>query len=153
MENKLELKRQLFIQCKQFCSNRLTNIQRAIDDLQESLTSETKSSAGDKHETGRAMLQLELEKAGNQFAETQNLQQALSEINVSKTSAIICLGSVVITSKTNYFIAISAGELMFNNQIFYAISPITPIGKLLIGKQVGDLVSFREQAFSVVAVY
>ena len=39
-------------------------MKKSILELQQSLDSETKSSAGDKHETGRAMLQIDLEKAG-----------------------------------------------------------------------------------------
>jgi transcription elongation GreA/GreB family factor len=152
MENKLELKQQLYFLCKAFCNNRLQNIQKIIEEIQESLTSETKSSAGDKHETGRAMLQLEREKAGNQLAETQKLQEALSKIDVTKTNNVIGLGSVVYTTQANYFIAISAGELKIDDQTFYAISANTPIGELLIGKQVDDVVSFRDQEFKVVAV-
>ncbi|HLV40029.1 3-oxoacyl-ACP synthase [Xanthomarina sp.] len=152
MENKLGVKQQLFSQCEAFCNSRLNNIQKTIEEIQESLTSETKSSAGDKHETGRAMLQIEREKAGSQLAEIQKLQELLSKIDVSKTSESVCLGSLVITSSSNYFIAISAGELKVSDQIFYAISPITPIGKLLMGKQVGALLSFREQKFTIVAI-
>ncbi|MEO8933653.1 MAG: 3-oxoacyl-ACP synthase [Xanthomarina sp.] len=146
----MNLKQQLFLQCELFCNMRLANIQKNIEEIQESLTSETKSSAGDKHETGRAMLQLEREKAGNQLAEIQKLQETLSKIDVFNTSTTICLGSVVFTSFSNFFISISAGELKVEGQIFYAISPITPIGKLLIGRQVGDLISFREQEFKVI---
>lgn len=152
MENNIELKQQLYFQCEQYCNIRLSNIQKTIEALQESLTSETKSSAGDKHETGRAMVQLEREKAGNQLSEIQILQEILSKVDVSKTSKTVCLGSVIITSSSNYFIAISAGELKVGDLNFYAISPITPIGKLLIGKQVGDLVSFREQEFRLIEI-
>jgi transcription elongation GreA/GreB family factor len=152
MENKLELKQQLYLKCVQSCNNRLEVVKKSIEEIQESLTSETKSSAGDKHETGRAMLQLEREKAGNQLAEIQKLQEILSKIDISKSSKTICLGSVVLTSSSNYFIAISVGEIIVNNQKYFAISPNTPIGKLLIGKQVGDLLSYREQEFKVVQV-
>ncbi|MCX7551243.1 3-oxoacyl-ACP synthase [Xanthomarina sp. F2636L] len=152
MENKLELKQLLYFQCVEFCNNRLLNIQKTIEEIQESLTSETKSSAGDKHETGRAMLQLEREKAGNQLAEIQKLQEALSKIDVTKTNKVIGLGSVVYTTQANYFIAISAGELKLNNQAFYAISPNTPIGKLLIGNQVDDTIIFRNFSFDIINV-
>jgi transcription elongation GreA/GreB family factor len=152
MENKAELKQQLYLKCVQSCNNRLEVVKNSIEEIQESLTSETKSSAGDKHETGRAMLQLEREKAGNQLAEIQKLQEILSKIDVTKTSKTVCLGSVVLTSSSNYFIAISAGEIILEEQKFFAISQNTPIGKLLIGKQSGDLVSFREQEFKVDAV-
>ena len=72
MKNSQEIKRQLYSQCVDFVEERLSNIQNQIRAIQESLTSETKSSAGDKHETGRAMLQLEREKAGQQLAEVEN---------------------------------------------------------------------------------
>ncbi|MGB6268777.1 MAG: 3-oxoacyl-ACP synthase, partial [Olleya sp.] len=109
----MNIKQQLYNQCQQFLDNRLQAIQKTISEIQESLTSETKSSAGDKHETGRAMLQLEREKAGQQLAEIQKTSQILSKIDVSKTSKNIVLGSVVFTTNANYYFAISAGEVIF----------------------------------------
>lgn len=145
----MSIKQELYNQCLEFIDNRLQTVQNTIKDIQKSLLSETKSSAGDKHETGRAMLQLEREKAGHQLAEITKVKETLSRVNFEKRSQVIGLGSVVYTSSTNYFIAISAGELMFNNETFYAISPSTPIGLLLIGKQVEDVIVFREQKFIV----
>lgn len=59
------------------------------------------------------------------------------------------MGSVVYTSKSNYFIAISTGILQVGNDSFYAISSNTPIGQLLIGKTVGSIVKFREELFTI----
>ncbi|WP_456441980.1 3-oxoacyl-ACP synthase [Psychroserpens sp.] len=146
------LKQDLYSQCQAFVDNRLQTIQKTIDEIQESLTSETKSSAGDKHETGRAMLQLEREKAGHQLAEIQKLNQLLSKIDISKTLQIIGLGSIIYTTQANYFITISAGELKFDNQSFYAISVNTPIAKLLLGKQKGNQIQFRDQEFEIIKV-
>lgn len=152
MSNKSDIKQSLYNACFQFIENRLLTVQKTINEIQESLTSETKSSAGDKHETGRAMLQLEREKAGNQLAEIVKVKEAHSKISVEKTSKTIGLGSVVYTTKANYYIAISAGELSFDDNKFYAISPNTPIGKLLIGKNVGDTIVFRESSFEATKV-
>ena len=146
-------KEYLYLQCKDFVENRFQAIQNTINEIQESLTSETKSSAGDKHETGRAMLQLEREKAGNQLAEIQKIQAQLSKISIANTSEVIGLGSAVYTNKSNYFITISAGELKIENDIFYAISSNTPIGQLLMGRTVGDEVIFREQKFTIEKVF
>lgn len=147
--NNLELKRELYKLCQDFVENRRTTVQNTINEIQESLTSETKSSAGDKHETGRAMLQLEREKAGQQLAEIEKLAESLSKINTSFTSNSIGLGSVVFTSKANYFIVISAGQLEVDSQLFFAISPITPIGLLLMNKDVGDTIAFRDTKFVI----
>jgi len=152
MKEALEIKQNLFNLCLESIDSRFQTIQNTISEIQESLTSETKSSAGDKHETGRAMLQLEREKAGNQLAEINKTKVALSKIDISNTSQTVGLGSVIYTNQANYYIAISAGELTYNNQKFYAISPNTPIGLLLIGKTVNDAITFRAQNFKIESV-
>ncbi|GAA3643245.1 3-oxoacyl-ACP synthase [Flavivirga jejuensis] len=149
MEKPLKIKEGLYSQCLDVVNGRFQTIQNTINEIQISLTSETKSSAGDKHETGRAMLQLEREKAGNQLAEIQKIKEILSKIDVTKVFKTVGLGSIVYTSQSNYFIAISAGELTVDGVTFYAVSPSTPIGQLLIGKMVGDEVLFRGQKFSI----
>lgn len=145
----MNIKQQLYNYCIEFIENRFQTIESTINEIQNALTTETKSTAGDKHETGRAMLQLEREKAGNQLSEAQKIKEVLIRINTNKSSNTVSLGSVVYTSNLNYFIAISAGELRVDKEIFYAISPSTPIGQLLLGKMVGDSVMFRNQKFII----
>jgi len=84
MQNSQPFKNALFNACLEFVDSRLNAITHTINEIQVSLTSETKSSAGDKHETGRAMLQLEREKAGNQLAEIKKTKEILFKIDVSK---------------------------------------------------------------------
>ena len=151
MKNR-SIKTQLLELCNQSLDTRLQNVLAVIEDIKQSLQSETKSSAGDKHETGRAMLQLEREKAGHQLAEIEKTKQILSKINTESTSKNIGLGSVVFTSQSNYFISISAGELKVENETFYAISANTPIGQLLLGKSIGDEVVFRNMSFRITKI-
>ncbi|MGC6430391.1 MAG: 3-oxoacyl-ACP synthase [Jejuia sp.] len=148
----MSIKQNLYNQCHDFIENRLQTIQSTIQDIQKSLLSETKSSAGDKHETGRAMLQLEREKAENQLAEIQKVKETLSKIDIDKSSEIASIGSLVYTSKLNYFISISAGELKYKDDIFYAISPSTPIAKLLLAKKVEDEITFRSLTFTITKI-
>ncbi|MGR7812719.1 3-oxoacyl-ACP synthase [Lacinutrix undariae] len=148
----MKIKQELYQQCFNFIEQRLITVQHTMSEIQESLTSETKSSAGDKHETGRAMLQLEREKAGNQLSEIVKVKEALSKIDTTKTSKVVGLGSIVYTTEANYYIAISAGILKLNSDSFYAISPSTPIGQLLIGKTCGDIICFRATEFKIIAI-
>ena len=153
MQNSQPFKNALFNACLEFVDSRLNAITHTINEIQVSLTSETKSSAGDKHETGRAMLQLEREKAGNQLAEIKKTKEILFKIDVSKSTNQVGLGSVIYTNKANYFIAISAGELTVNNTKFYAISAQTPIGKLLMGKAVNSKIKFRDDVFILEKIF
>tara|TARA_R110002033_G_scaffold26885_2_gene61545 strand:+ start:155 stop:610 length:456 start_codon:yes stop_codon:yes gene_type:complete len=139
------VKQQLYGFCKSFIENRLVRINNNIDSLQEALTSETKSSAGDKHETGRAMIQLEREKLGIQLAEAQLLQELFKKIPLQTSFSKVGLGSVVLTDQQNYYMGISAGELKIDGVSYFAIAPNTPIGKLLLGKVVGDVVDFNSR--------
>ena len=61
------LKKALFNHCRSLLEKKMGVLEQQKENLQKDLTSEAKSSAGDKHETGRAMIQLELEKLGNQI--------------------------------------------------------------------------------------
>lgn len=152
MKNNLIIKAGLYNLCETFIQSRLKNVQHNIAEVQMSLTSETKSSAGDKHETGRAMLQLEREKFGAQLAEINQVKKNMSKVNINGSSKIVCLGSVVFTNQSNYFIAISAGQLNFKETNYYGIAPNTPIGLLLMGKQAGDAVTFRDREFKIIEV-
>ncbi|MDY8135184.1 3-oxoacyl-ACP synthase [Aquimarina sp. 2201CG5-10] len=136
------IKEELYRHCQQFVQDRLDRIQQRIANIQESLTSETKSTAGDKHETGRAMLQLEREKSGQQLAEAQKLQKTLLKIDITSSNTIH-LGSIILTSQANYFLSISVGKLVVEQTDYYAIAAGSPIGKLLLGKKEGDHFSFN----------
>lgn len=146
------IKQKLHNKCQNFLNNRLEIVQNIILDIQNSLQSETKSSAGDKHETGRAMLQLEREKAGNQLAEIEKQKQILQKIDVELKHQKVTLGSVVKTTHANYFIAVSAGEILIDDSSYFAISAATPIAKLLLSKSIDDNIVFRENRFKILDV-
>ena len=139
----MNLNQKLYHYCETFIEERFQTIQKTIEEIQKALQTETKSSAGDKHETGRAMLQLEREKVGQQLAEINKTKMVLSKVSLDKKSNVVTLESLVYTNQSNYFVAISAGKLMVGNKSFYAISANTPIGKLLMGKTVGNNINFN----------
>ena len=144
MINYLNIKQQLLKECVLFVENKHATISKSIASNKNDLFSETKSSAGDKHETGRAMIQLEMEKAGQQLTEVTFMQTVLNKIVVGKSSEIVCLGSLVKTTKGSYFLAVSVGQIKVENNTYFAVSAQSPIGKQLLGKKVGDLIPFNK---------
>ncbi len=139
----MNIKTALFKQCEAFVNKRLQTVEKIISSNQNALQSETKSSAGDKHETGRAMLQLEMEKASQQLNGIIKMKETLSKINIKKVSEIAHLGSVVKTTKACYFLSISAGQLIIKDKTYFAISISSPIGSMLLGKKIGDIFVFN----------
>jgi hypothetical protein len=148
----LKIKEALFSQCKSFVNRRLQTVEAMLSSNQKALQSETKSSAGDKHETGRAMLQLEMEKAGQQLAGIVQMKEILAKMNISKTSKNACLGSLILTAKVSYFLSISAGQLVVADKSYFAISVSSPMGKLLLGKQEKEVISFNGKTIEIIGI-
>ena len=147
------MKKALLELCWKHVNERTDRLKKQSDELQESLGSETKSSAGDKHETGRAMVQLEQEKLGQQLQELEATRSILKKINIEKPSDKIRLGSLVKTSMTDYFIAISAGAFNHDQGIVYCISANAPIAKLLIGKEKGENFVFNGKGQAILGIF
>jgi hypothetical protein len=148
-----EIKTHLLTTCASQLATRRAAVDKILANVALSLKEETKSSAGDKHETGRAMLQLERENAGKQLAEIEKLEVILHRISKDISSGPVHLGSVVMTSQANYFIGIPAGEIKTEVGVFYAIGVGSPIGQLLLGKREGDEVRFRESVLKINKIY
>ena len=134
------VRQQLLSQCHTVVNQRIASAQEAIRMAQESANQEGKSSAGDKYETGRAMAQLEIEKASSQLAEANKLNQALEQVPTDASGPTAKPGSLVITNQGNYFISIAAGRLTVEEQTWFAISVGSPLGAKLMGKKEGDIV-------------
>lgn len=133
-----ELKQQLKAAAGNYVEERIKRIHTAIADLEEALKLETKCSMGDKYETGRAMLHLEFEKLSGQLEQYSGLKKTLTLIKEKQVSEKVDFGSVVKTSKVNYFISIPAGEIEVDGEKFYAIGAGSPIAQAMIGKMEGE---------------
>ncbi|MGB0882243.1 MAG: 3-oxoacyl-ACP synthase [Vicingaceae bacterium] len=144
-----ELKEILYNNFVLIAQQRIAELERIIKEAQTAANNETKSSAGDKHETGRAMAQLETEKLTNQLNEALKLTELLHKINPKEKHQLIGLGSLVLTNNGNFFISASLGKTELNNETYFAISSISPIGKLLISKKEKDSFSFNGKNYTI----
>jgi len=124
-------------------------ISAAIASAKDSRNNDTKSSAGDKYETGREMMQIEIEKNEVLLNQTAKQRKELARINVSEEFNKVAFGSLVVTDKGTYFISIGIGKIQIDDQICYAISLASPIGALLKDKMLGDEVSFQGRSFVI----
>ena len=131
---------------------RIDEIQNILDDLLLSGSRDAKSSAGDKHETGVAMAQLEQEKLRHQIHEFQKMQDIVQKINPSNTNSKINLGSLVETDKGWFYISVGLGSLTFKEQVIFAINPEAPFGKALIEKEKGDSIHFNGVESEIIQV-
>ncbi len=147
------LKHKIHALCIESVQQKLDLIRKAITDAREALTVESKSSAGDKHETARAMLQLETEKRSEQLVNTLQLQEVLYRIHLDDISADnVHLGTLVHTSIGVFYISIGIGKLDYEGKEYMAISAASPIAHAMIGKQKGESITFNERKIDIINV-
>lgn len=147
------LKSQIHQHCLSLAQEHIDTLAGIMAQLKEALGSESKSTAGDKHETGRAMIQLEQERAGNQLAQAEQLLLNLQSINVLLPAAeTVQLGSLAITNKGSFYISVGLGKVTLDDEMYYAVSPTAPIAMALLGKRVGESAMFNGQQLTIMAI-
>jgi transcription elongation GreA/GreB family factor len=140
----INLKDLLFNHCENHINTKLKNYLKIDQELFKSLNEETKSSAGDKHETTRAMIQIEREKNSKRIKEIENSKKQLIVIkSVQLNNLKVSPGSIIFTSNNNYFISISSEIYSSDTNKIYCVSTNTPIAKSYLGKKIGDIVTFN----------
>jgi hypothetical protein len=132
---------------------RLEAMQQKLDDLQESLKQETKSTAGDKYETGRAMVHMEQEQAGRQRSELLLQKAELESIDINTGSGIAAKGSLVATNRGYLFLSTGLGKAVIDGETVYALSTQSPLGQQLDGKSAGDTITMNGLSYLIRKVY
>ncbi len=128
---------------KQILEEKIDALTLQIKNTQDSQANDTKSSAGDKFETGREMLQAELNKYEGQRANLQTSLKTLLSISPKKVYTQVAFGALIKTNAELYFIAIGLGKIEIDKTTVYAISLASPIGQALHHKQTGDRIIFQ----------
>jgi hypothetical protein len=143
-------KSKLYQRCMDFVLQRIDTAETALRQAQEASNDDTKSSAGDKFETTREMMQQDIARNKNLlFDGQQNLQLLSSLKGLASSGDTVRNGSLVYTSKGIFYISISAGQLNVEDQHVFAISAASPIGQLLIGRKAGESFSFNQNDYTV----
>ncbi|AKD58600.1 3-oxoacyl-ACP synthase [Spirosoma radiotolerans] len=147
-----QTKATLFALCQAYVQKRIDTAREAMEAAQEAANSESKSSAGDKYETGRAMAQLERDRHAQLLAEAQKVERELKQVNIDKTYETVQPGSLAFTSRGLFFICIGAGKLTVDGVDYFAVSAASPIASALVGRKANDAVTFNKLTYQVLEV-
>jgi transcription elongation GreA/GreB family factor len=135
--------------CLEIAEQKVNELSIIIQETQDAANNETKSSAGDKHETGRAMAQLETEKLSKQLSEALKIEQTLTQTNPNTEHQKVGLGSLITTNNGIFYLSVSLGKLTLNELTYFIISPASPIGKLLTGLTINASFSFNGKRYQI----
>lgn len=128
---------------------RIIQLNELLKDAYDSVAGDSKSSAGDKHETGRAMAQLEQEKIGAQLGEMEKLRNIVQRIAPKNSHSMIQAGSLVKTSNGWFYLAAGIGIITVEKNQIFCMTTAAPLGKILIGKKQGDEIEWQGKKIEI----
>lgn len=145
----MQFKRKVYDHYVQLLDDKISAIEKILSDLKESGANETKSTAGDKHETALAMLQIEQANKRAQLQELYSQKAVMNKIDPAITAAQVVNGSLIKTNKGYFFISVALGKTVVDNSSIIALSSQSPLGKNLVGLKKGAVVSFNQTQYLV----
>ena len=145
----MTFKEQVYIQCMSIISQKIDDMQKTLDDLRDSIKNETKSTAGDKYETARAMLQIEQENVSKQMTDLLEQKTQLEKVAMVGASGTVIKGSLVKTDRGYLFLSIALGKVKAGDVMVVALSPQSPLGKQLQGLKVGESAEMNGAKYAV----
>ncbi|MCX6290504.1 MAG: hypothetical protein NT126_01915 [Bacteroidetes bacterium] len=134
----MTFKEKVYKKCVESVNDKITLMQTVLNDLTVGAENDSKSSAGDKHETARAMMQMEHEKISRQLDEMLLQKSVLERMDFPKQVPVVTLGSLVKTDTIFLFVSIALGKIMVDGISVIALSPQSPLGEKLMGLHTGD---------------
>ena len=133
-------------------NNKINDLRLILQESYPSMFDDSKSSAGDKHETALAMAQLEQEKLTKQLNILLLQEASMKVIDPTLKHQKITIGSLVETDKGWYYFSISLGQLICQNNAFFALSLEAPLGQIMRGKVAGEQVTFNGMITEIIGV-
>lgn len=130
----------------------MRSLQASLDELKASGALETKSTAGDKHETALAMLQIEQENKRKQLADLLQQFAVLKRINPSVIPLAIITGSLLETDKGWFYISTALGKAIIEGKTVYALSISSPLAQKFISAKLYDEVCLNNMRYKIVSL-
>ena len=153
MDGKGNLKQQIIDVIIDQLNQKIQSIKEAIDTAKESRDNETKSSVGDKYETGRTMMQHEIEKNQLQLKNILAQKNEVEKIDSLKKADLAEFGSCIKTTSGNYFLSIGFGKVDVEDESWVCISVSSPIGRELFQKLIGDFFKFQSNSGTILEIF
>jgi len=148
----MNLKQKIHHHYLQVLNDREAMLQQVLADLKESGSNETKSTAGDKHETALAMLQIEQVNTRGQLQELLVQKTALEKLDPALSAAMIVNGSLVKTNRGYLYMSVALGKAVINDITVMALSPQSPLGQKLLGLKAGEVAGMNDTEYLVESI-
>lgn len=138
-------------QIQKLTKEKVEGLQKLIDEMRSS-NNDTKSSMGDKYETGREMLQQEINQLQGQLNQALELQRIADKLSIQPSESIES-SALANTNKGFFFFGISLGKMELDGKTLMCISMDAPLAKILAGKSIGNSITFNGMSFQLIDIF
>lgn len=145
----MTLKERLKTICIQRLEDKISAFRTIVSDMSADAQTDAKSSAGDKHETGLAMMHIEQENLSKKIKENLDILEVVSKIDEKKVSDKVEFGSVVKINSVTLFFSAALPKIILDDMSVMAISNDAPIAKELLGRKLNETFVFNNCEFKV----
>lgn len=147
-----QLKIKIYTACLNYLNLKINQFELSLLDLTQGAQNDSKSSSGDKHETARAMMQIEYEKIGIQLKEANLQKEELERINPESSSKKVTKGSLIKTNKGLLFLSVAIGKISVETNDVIVLSPQSPLGKKLQNLSIGNSAEMNGTTYTIEAI-
>ena len=148
----MTFKQKIYHHFQQVLEEKIRLLQTVLAELKETGANETKSTAGDKHETALAMIQIEQANKRAQLDALFLQKAALDKIDASVIATAVVNGSLIKTNKGYLFLSVALGKATIGDIVITALSPQSPLGTKLMGLKTSDKAVINNNEFVIEAI-
>lgn len=150
--NESGFKDKLLQECQSILTIKIKQIDEELLKLKDSAESDTKSSMGDKYETGREMIMQERGKLEDNKSDLSQQLSFITSVNKTKNYQEVEYGALVKTDFAVYFIAAAIGKIDLDKQSVFVISAGSPIAQAMLGKNAGESFQFNKRNIEIKSI-
>ncbi len=148
----MTFKQKVYAGFLEILNTKIDSFQHAIDELSESILNETKSTAGDKHETALSILQAEQSRLAVHLYEAHDQKTFYCQIIMDNDVSVVKIGSIVKTTIATYFVSVALPKIVIDNITVISISIKSPLGEILLAKKVNDTFTINNNQHTILEI-
>ena len=131
---------------------RISEVSLILDGIQESIHAETQSTAGDKHDTSRELMQQERNKVAQNLQNQISMDSLVLKLKTIAVSREVRFGSLVLTDIGWFFIGLPLGKIQFEDKNVLCVSANAPAAKLLESERVGASIKMNGKDIQILSI-
>lgn len=152
-EKKLAIKQQLLHECLEMQKVVVENAKKAVDEAHINAIEGDDSTEEKLYNAYREEMQNQRDMFARHYEAALDELAMLNKIITMRENKEVQFGAVVITDAAKYFLSISLGQIKIGDDTYFAISPLAPLAKAMIGKKAGETFTFRDKTIKILDVF